>query len=93
MNSTFDLESHKIVLKPRQIRNKMSFTRVNHDMYTLVAFDTSQTSPGFLRVCSTSLMKPLWEKEKLLIMSNFSLSDSIFFCYRFSELSAIFYQI
>ena len=28
--------------------------------------------PQFLRVCSTSLLKTLWEKEKLLLTSNFS---------------------
>ena len=27
----------------------------------------SQTSPLFLRVCSTSLLKTVWEKEKLLV--------------------------
>ena len=32
----------------------------------------SQTSPGFLCVCSTRLLKTVWEKEKLLVMSNFS---------------------
>ena len=42
----------------------------------------------FLRVCSTSLVKTLWEKEKLLVMSNFSFSHSFF--YPFGELSAIF---
>ena len=36
----------------------------------------------------TSLLKTLWEKEKLLIMSNFSFSHSIF--YPFGWLSAIF---
>ena len=44
--------------------------------------------PWFLRVCSTSLLKTLWEKEKLLVMSNFSFSHSVF--YPFEELSAIF---
>ena len=34
--------------------------------------------PWFLRVCSTSLLKTLWEKEKLLITSNFSFSHSVF---------------
>ena len=34
--------------------------------------------PWFLRVCSTSLLKTLWEKEKLLVMSNFSFSRSVF---------------
>ena len=43
--------------------------------------------PWFLRVCSTSLLKTLWEKEKLILMSNFSLSHSVF--YPFGELSDI----
>ena len=30
--------------------------------------------PWFLRVCSISLLKTLWEKEKLLVTSNFSFS-------------------
>ena len=30
----------------------------------------------FLRVCSTSLLKTLWEKEKMLVTSNFSFSHS-----------------
>ena len=47
-----------------------------------------QTSPGFLRVCSTGLLKTLWKKEILLITSNFSFSHSVF--YPFGELSAIF---
>ena len=37
--------------------------------------------PWFLRVCSTSLLKTLWEKEKLLVMSNFSFSHSVFYHY------------
>ena len=32
----------------------------------------------FLRVCSTSLLKTLWEKEKLLITSNFSFFPQCF---------------
>ena len=46
------------------------------------------SKPCFLCVCSTSLLKTLWEKEKLLVTSNFSFSHSIF-C-PFGELSAIF---
>ena len=34
--------------------------------------------PWFLRVCSTSLLKTLQEKEKLLVTSNFSFSHSVF---------------
>ena len=44
--------------------------------------------PWFVHVCSTSLLKTLWEKEELLIRSNFSFSHSVF--YPFGELSAIF---
>ena len=44
--------------------------------------------PWFLRVCNPSLLKTLWEKEKLLITSNFSFSHSVF--YPLEELSAIF---
>ena len=36
----------------------------------------------------TSLLKTLWEEEKLLVASNFSFSRSVF--YQFEELSAIF---
>ena len=48
----------------------------------------SQTSPGFLRVCSTILLKKLWKKEKLLVTSNFSFSYSVF--YPLEEIFAIF---
>ena len=44
----------------------------------------------FLQVCSTSLWKTLWKKEKLLITSNFSFYHSVF--YLSGELSAIFIQ-
>ena len=42
----------------------------------------------FLHVCSINLLKTMWEKEKLLVMSNFSFTHSVF--YKFRELSAIF---
>ena len=35
--------------------------------------------PWFLRVYSKSLLKTLWEKEKLLVTSNFSFSHSVFY--------------
>ena len=44
--------------------------------------------PWFLRVCSPSRLKTLWEKEKLLGTSNFSFSHSVF--YPFGELFTIF---
>ena len=48
----------------------------------------SQTSPVFLRFCSTRPLKTLREKEKLLVTSNFSFSHGVF--YPLGELSAIF---
>ena len=47
-----------------------------------------QNKPWFLHVCTKSFFKTLWEKEKLLITSNFSFSHSVF--YLFGELSAFF---
>ena len=44
-------------------------------------------SPWSLHVCSASLLKTLWEKEKLLVTSNFSFSQSVF--YLFEGLSAV----
>ena len=41
----------------------------------------------FLRICSTSLLKPLWEREKLLVKSNFSFFHCVF--YPSGEISAI----
>ena len=42
--------------------------------------------PWFLHVWSTSILKTLWEKKKLLVTSNFSVSYSVF--YPVGELSA-----
>ena len=47
--------------------------------------------PWFLCVCSRSLLKTLWKREKLLVMSNFSFSRNVF--YPSGELSAIFIKI
>ena len=46
--------------------------------------------PWFLHVVSISLLKTLWEKEKLLGMSSFSFSHSVF--YAFGELAVIFFK-
>ena len=55
-----------------------------------IAFNSvlSQTSPWVLCVCSTSLSKTMWEKEKLLVTNNFCFSHNIF--YPFKELSTFF---
>ena len=50
-------------------------------VYTLVAstnINPFPNKPWFLRVCSTSLLKTLWEKEKLLVTSNFSFLQQCF---------------
>ena len=56
-----------------------------------LSFNPFPNKPCFLRVCSTSLLKTLREKEKLLVTSNFSFSHSVF--YLFGELSAIFNKL
>ena len=48
----------------------------------------SPKKPWFLRYCSTRLLKTLQEKKKLLVMSNFFFSHSVF--HPFVEMSAIF---
>ena len=42
-------------------------------------FNPFPKMPWFLRVCSASLLITLWEKEKLLVKSNFSFFHSIFY--------------
>ena len=41
-------------------------------------FNPFPNIPWFLRVFRTSLLKTLWEKEKLLVASNFSFIPSVF---------------
>ena len=48
------------------------------------ALNPFPNKPWFLCVCSISLLKTLWEKEKLLVTSNFSFSHSVF--YSFGEM-------
>ena len=54
-------------------------------------FNRLPRNPWFLRVCSTSFLKTLQEKEKLLVTSNFSFSHSV--SYPFGKISAIFMKI
>ena len=53
-------------------------------------FNPFPNKPCFSCVCSTSLLKTLWEKEKLLITRNFSFTHSVF--YSSGELYTIFIQ-
>ena len=57
---------------------------------SLVFFNTFTSKPWFLCVCSTSLLKTLGEKKKLLVTSNFSFSQSVFYPLR--KLSSIFIE-
>ena len=54
----------------------------------IVKINPFPNKPWFLCVCSTSLMKTLREKEKLLVTSNFSFSHSVF--YPIGQLTTIF---
>ena len=54
-------------------------------------FNPFPNKPWFLRVCSTSLLKKLREKEKLLVTSNFFFSHSVF--YLFGQLPAILIKL
>ena len=45
---------------------------------SMLLIKTFPNKPLFLRVCSTSLLKTIREKEKLLVKSNFSLSHTGF---------------
>ena len=49
--------------------------------YLYSYFNSFPNKPWFLLVCSTSLLKTLLEKEKLLVKSNFSLSQSVFYLF------------
>ena len=52
----------------------------HHDMTLAVKVAlTHSHNDTFWRLWETSLLKTLWEKEKLLVTSNFSFSHSIFY--------------
>ena len=57
-------------------------------MFFLVTLNTFPNKPWVLRVCSTSLLKTLWEKDELLVTSNSSFFHRVF--YLFGKCSAIF---
>ena len=82
LNSTRDCEVKGLELEWLcPIRGRAGRSVINH----------FPNKPWFLRFCSTSLLKTLWEKEKLLVTSNFSFSHSVF--YLFGEFSAVFVKI
>ena len=70
-------------------RKKISQRRFGNrkQMIETIYLNPFQNKPWFVCVCSTSLLKTLWEKEKLLVTSNFSFSHSVL--YSFGELPAV----
>ena len=71
---TVRFSQSKVVLnsnasRPRKIWRKKTMNVLNPFL----------NKPWFLHVCGTSLLKTLGEKEKSLIMSNFSFSYSVFY--------------
>ena len=56
------------------ICRSVRFSCLYYVLYWIFPFNLSPYKPWFLLVCSTSLLITLLEKEKLLIMSNFSFS-------------------
>ena len=56
--------------------------------YIVYALNPFLHNDTFWHPWETSLLKALWEKEKLLVTSNFSFTHSVFYPYR--ELSGIF---
>ena len=62
-----------VILTPLTIYKVKSF-------FTL-PINAFPNKPWFLGVCSTDLLKTLWEKEKLLVTSNFSFSHSVFYLF------------
>ena len=74
------------------IRNNVVWERVkDQNKLTRISINPFPNKPWFLCVCSTSLLKTLWEKEKLLVTSIFSFSHRVF--YVLGELSAIFIKL
>ena len=75
------------------ISGKLFLLTLHRNMYISTVFDSYknviplsnstlfQTSPCFLRVCNTSLLKIQWEKEKLLVTSNFYFSHCVYYPY------------
>ena len=68
--------------------HKSSFARSLKVGIVCYGINPFPNKPWFLPVCCMCFLKTLWEKEKLLITSNFSFSHSVF--YLFGEHSAIF---
>ena len=54
---------------------------VNNSIESFGALNPFPNKPWFSRVCSSSLLKTLCEKEKMLVTSNFSFSQHVFYLF------------
>ena len=76
------------VFPPKTAELKMKRNHTNWWFYQVIKVNPFPNKPWFLGVCSASLLKTRWKKDKLLVTSNLSFSHSVFYLYR--KLSAIF---
>ena len=93
MNRTFYIPAQKLqLLKPLSCNMQLclSYLIFYIRIIFFLSFNPIPNKPWIFHVCIITLLKTLWEKQKLLITSNFSFSPSVF--YPFGELSAIFIQ-
>ena len=82
---TLNMKTFKNNVGKRENAQVTSIFFFSHNVF--YAINPFPNKPWFLYVCRTSLLKH-WEKEKLLVMSNFSFPHSVF--YQFGELFSIF---
>ena len=55
--------------------------QIQNEFYCTLTLNPFPHNDTFWRPWETSLLKTLWEKEKLLVMSNFSFSHSVFYLF------------
>ena len=89
-NTVFWISCIVFCAKPKEVNpiKQISLLQISVSVALKYIINPFPNKPWFLCVCSTSLLRTLWEKEKLLVTSNFSFSHSVF--NPFGELSAIF---
>ena len=58
------------------------FSHIQIVIMQMVLINSFPYNDTFWRPWETSLLKTLWEKEKLLVKSNFSFSHSVFYLFR-----------
>ena len=78
---SYSLLSHITKLQATTFKKMTCCERgMNHIVMTSInLLNPFLNKPCFLHVCRTCLLKTLWEKEKLLVKSNFFFSHSVFY--------------